>query len=121
MAGGLCAFTVSPSAIGSVRNYIANQEAHHKKQSFVDELKELLSMALSMTRSSFYERLHLFEVRLNILEDPVVYASLRSPATLTEPSRIQNRIGGDIQLRAEFLSLGPTGGRRLRARIEFGE
>jgi hypothetical protein len=28
-----------------VRNYIANQEAHHAKVSFVDELKELLEKA----------------------------------------------------------------------------
>jgi putative transposase len=39
---GYAAFTVSPSAISSVRNYIANQEAHHGKHSFVDELQELL-------------------------------------------------------------------------------
>jgi REP element-mobilizing transposase RayT len=42
---GYAAFTVSPSAIGSVRNYIASQETHHKKHSFVDELKEMLEMA----------------------------------------------------------------------------
>ena len=42
---GYAAFTVSPSATSSVRSYIANQEAHHKKQSFVDELKELLERA----------------------------------------------------------------------------
>jgi len=28
-----------------VRNYIANQEAHHSKHSFVDELRELLEKA----------------------------------------------------------------------------
>jgi len=28
-----------------VRNYIANQETHHGKYSFVDELKELLAKA----------------------------------------------------------------------------
>jgi REP element-mobilizing transposase RayT len=39
---GYAAFTVSPSATDSVKDYIANQEAHHRKQSFVDELKELL-------------------------------------------------------------------------------
>ena len=39
---GYAAFTVSPSATNSVRNYIANQEAHHRKRSFVEELKELL-------------------------------------------------------------------------------
>ncbi len=42
---GYAAFTVSPTATKSVRNYIANQEAHHAKQSFVDELKEFLEKA----------------------------------------------------------------------------
>jgi len=42
---GYAAFTVSPSATGFVRSYIANQEAHHAKLSFVDELKELLEKA----------------------------------------------------------------------------
>ena len=42
---GYAAFSVSPSATNSVRNYIANQEAHHAKYSFVDELKELLAKA----------------------------------------------------------------------------
>ncbi|HEV2884195.1 MAG TPA: IS200/IS605 family transposase [Pyrinomonadaceae bacterium] len=42
---GYAAFTVSPSATNSVRNYIANQEEHHKRRSFVDELKELLKKA----------------------------------------------------------------------------
>ena len=42
---GYAAFTVSPSATGSVRNYIANQEAHHAKYSFIDELKDLLAKA----------------------------------------------------------------------------
>jgi putative transposase len=45
MAGGLCTFTVSPTAIGSVRRYIATQETHHRKHSFVEELKELLNAA----------------------------------------------------------------------------
>jgi putative transposase len=39
---GYAAFTVSPSGTGSVRRYIENQEEHHHKQSFIDELKELL-------------------------------------------------------------------------------
>jgi hypothetical protein len=30
---------------GSVRRYIATQEAHHRKRSFVDELRELLNAA----------------------------------------------------------------------------
>ena len=42
---GYAAFTVSPSATNSVRNYIANQEAHHAKYTFVDELKDLLARA----------------------------------------------------------------------------
>jgi REP element-mobilizing transposase RayT len=42
---GYAAFTVSPSATDSVKNYIANQEAHHARVSFVDELKELLAKA----------------------------------------------------------------------------
>ncbi len=42
---GYAAFTVSPGATEAVRNYIANQERHHSKRSFVDELKELLSAA----------------------------------------------------------------------------
>ncbi len=42
---GYAAFTVSPSATGAVRNYIAAQEAHHRKHSFVEELKELLGKA----------------------------------------------------------------------------
>lgn len=42
---GYAAFTVSPSATNSVKKYIANQEAHHAKYSFVDELKEMLEKA----------------------------------------------------------------------------
>lgn len=42
---GYAAFTVSPSATEGVRKYIANQEAHHGRHSFVDELKELLGKA----------------------------------------------------------------------------
>ena len=42
---GYAAFTVSPSATESVRSYIANQEVHHSKRSFVEELKELLEKA----------------------------------------------------------------------------
>jgi len=42
---GYAAFTVSPSATNAVKKYIANQEAHHAKFSFVDELKELLQRA----------------------------------------------------------------------------
>jgi REP-associated tyrosine transposase len=42
---GYAAFTVSPTVTEEVRKYIANQEAHHAKRSFVDELKELLRSA----------------------------------------------------------------------------
>ena len=42
---GYSAFTVSPTAMNSVRNYIETQEAHHCRHSFVDELKELLEKA----------------------------------------------------------------------------
>jgi putative transposase len=42
---GYAAFTVSPTATESVRQYIANQEVHHAKHLFVDELKELLERA----------------------------------------------------------------------------
>src|SRR6185503_16015724 len=42
---GYAAFTVSPSATNSVRKYIANQEEHHRRYTFVDELKELLEKA----------------------------------------------------------------------------
>jgi len=42
---GYAAFTVSPSAVKAVRHYIASQEAHHSKHSFVDELRDLLGRA----------------------------------------------------------------------------
>lgn len=42
---GYAAFTVSSSATEAVKHYIANQEAHHRKHSFVDELKDLLERA----------------------------------------------------------------------------
>ena len=42
---GYAAFTVSATATDSVRRYIATQEAHHRKHSFVDELRELLNAA----------------------------------------------------------------------------
>jgi len=42
---GYAAFTVSPTATDSVRRYIATQEAHHRKHSFVDELRELPNAA----------------------------------------------------------------------------
>jgi hypothetical protein len=42
---GYAAFTVSPTATDSVRRYIATQDEHHRKHSFVDELRELLNAA----------------------------------------------------------------------------
>ena len=39
---GYAAFTVSATHRGALRKYIANQEQHHKKVSFMDELKTLL-------------------------------------------------------------------------------
>ena len=40
--GGYADFSVSPSNIERVKAYIANQEEHHKKIGFQDELRELL-------------------------------------------------------------------------------
>jgi REP-associated tyrosine transposase len=42
---GYAAFTVSPTARPTVRNYIANQEEHHRAKSFRQELVELLAKA----------------------------------------------------------------------------
>jgi len=42
---GYAAFTVSPSATDSVKSYIANQEEHHRKYAFVDELEAILKQA----------------------------------------------------------------------------
>jgi putative transposase len=39
---GYGAFSVSRSKLEEVRSYIANQEAHHKKMSFQDELRAIL-------------------------------------------------------------------------------
>jgi putative transposase len=41
---GYGAFTVSASQAEGVRRYIANQKAHHQKQSFEDELVQLLKL-----------------------------------------------------------------------------
>ncbi|MBX7246337.1 MAG: IS200/IS605 family transposase [Candidatus Sumerlaeaceae bacterium] len=41
--GGYSAFSVSQSNLVKVAKYIANQEAHHAKMSFQDELRELLT------------------------------------------------------------------------------
>jgi putative transposase len=42
---GYAAFTVSASARRAVQQYIANQEEHHRKKSFCEELLELLAEA----------------------------------------------------------------------------
>ena len=42
---GYSAFTVSATARRSVRSYIANQEEHHRKKSFREELIEMLKLA----------------------------------------------------------------------------
>ncbi|MGH9426805.1 MAG: IS200/IS605 family transposase [Terriglobia bacterium] len=42
---GYAAFTVSPSSRPAVQSYIANQEAHHRKKTFREELVELLEKA----------------------------------------------------------------------------
>ncbi len=39
---GYSAFTVSATHLDAFRKYIANQEAHHRKLGYVDELKQLL-------------------------------------------------------------------------------
>jgi len=40
--GGYSDFSVSPSNLERVKSYIANQEEHHMKLNFQDELRELL-------------------------------------------------------------------------------
>jgi len=42
---GYAAFTVGPKGIENVRGYIAGQAEHHKKISFIDELRKLLDEA----------------------------------------------------------------------------
>ena len=42
---GYGAFTVSPTARDGVKQYIANQEEHHRKQTFREELVALLEQA----------------------------------------------------------------------------
>ena len=41
---GYGAFTVSHSGIEAVKRYIANQEEHHRKQTFQDEFREFLRL-----------------------------------------------------------------------------
>ena len=42
MAGRLWGFSYNQSQVNNVFNYIKNQEAHHNKQSFIDEYIEFL-------------------------------------------------------------------------------
>lgn len=42
---GYGAFTVSPTQIDVVKNYIGNQEKHHQQKSFQDEYLELLRLS----------------------------------------------------------------------------
>jgi putative transposase len=44
---GFAAFSVSPANVKRVRNYIYNQEKHHKDKSFSDELKDIKQNAKS--------------------------------------------------------------------------
>jgi putative transposase len=43
--GGYGAFSVSPNLVGPVAEYIRDQEAHHRKVTFQDELRALLKEA----------------------------------------------------------------------------
>ena len=42
---GYAAFTVSPTARAAVMRYISNQESHHRKKTFREELIDLLKKA----------------------------------------------------------------------------
>jgi REP element-mobilizing transposase RayT len=42
---GYAAFSVSPTARPTVKSYIANQEEHHRRKTFTEELIELLDAA----------------------------------------------------------------------------
>lgn len=42
---GYAAFTVSPNVRKRVKGYIANQEQHHKRKDFINELTTLLAQA----------------------------------------------------------------------------
>lgn len=43
---GYSAFTVSPSSIEGVKRYILNQEEHHRKKTYKEELIELLEASV---------------------------------------------------------------------------
>jgi REP element-mobilizing transposase RayT len=42
---GYAAFTVSPGVCSNVTRYIANQEQHHRRTTFIEELTSLLAKA----------------------------------------------------------------------------
>ena len=42
MAGGYAIFSVSPSNLDAVKDYIARQDDHHRKVAFQDELRTFL-------------------------------------------------------------------------------
>ena len=44
LQGGYGAFSVSQSKVEVVRKYIQNQEEHHRKVTFQDELRELFRL-----------------------------------------------------------------------------
>jgi REP element-mobilizing transposase RayT len=50
--GGFAAFSVSESDVGKVREYILNQEGHHRKKSFTEEVEELFKQhnAIQMSK-----------------------------------------------------------------------
>lgn len=52
---GYGAFSVSPSSLGRVMEYIRNQEAHHHKSSFEEEIRALLDR-----HGVEYDRKHMF-------------------------------------------------------------
>ncbi len=41
---GYGAFSISPSHVGPLKQYILNQEDHHKTESFQDELRRLFNL-----------------------------------------------------------------------------
>ena len=41
---GYGSFSISPSQVNPLVNYIANQEEHHRKEPFQDEFRRLLNM-----------------------------------------------------------------------------
>src|SRR5687767_13944658 len=43
--GGYLGVTVSPSQIDRVRNYVLNQEEHHRRQTFQEEYLEMLKLS----------------------------------------------------------------------------